>query len=393
MPMNKVIGLAVLLLTVTGSFAQKLSEKSTISVITCGPHHEVSFLGFGHSAFRVSDPQLGIDYAFNYGIFDFDRPDFIVNFALGNNIYMLGVQEFPHFQESYIEDNRYIHEQVLNLTLQQKQKVYEYLVWNAAPENREYRYDYFYDNCATRIRDVIVKNLGDDVAFDGSYITTDYSIRELTDFYLKPFPWLDLGIDLCLGLPMDKKASPYEYMFLPDYIESGFDHASVKNDSARVPIVKEKIIIYSEKPEESSLSITHPFFVFSLLFILALVLSVKDFYKKKLSSWFDLFLFGLTGLIGLLLLLLWFFTDHKAASYNFNLLWALPTNIVAVVAFTQKKRWLINYFLAVFLLQAIVLLFWWALPQQLHTSLIPVVLTLLLRALLQYALRKRESLQ
>ena len=391
--MKKILGVLVFLCTTSGLEAQKLSERATISVITCGPHHDVSFLGFGHSAFRVNDPQTGIDYAFNYGIFDFDRPDFVVNFALGNNIYMLGVQDFPRFQDSYIEDNRYIHEQVLNLTLEQKQKVFDYLVWNAAPENREYPYDYFYDNCATKIRDVAVKSLGSDVSFDGSYITTNYSIRELTDFYLKPFPWLDLGIDVCLGLPMDKKATPYEYMFLPDYVESGFDHAVVKSDSALTPLVKEKIIIYSEQPEESSFSFTHPLLVFGLLLLLTLVLCVKDFYKKKLSNWFDVILFGLTGLIGVLLLLLWFFTDHKAAAYNFNLLWALPTHVVAVVAFVRKKRWLINYFLAVFLLEAIVLIFWWALPQQLNTSLIPVVIILLLRALLQYALRKQESLQ
>jgi hypothetical protein len=391
--MKKIIGVLAFLCTISGLHAQKLSERATISVITCGPHHEVSFLGFGHSAFRVNDPQTGIDYAFNYGIFDFDRPDFLVNFALGNNIYMLGVQDFPRFQDSYIEDNRYIHEQVLNLTLEQKQKVFDYLVWNAAPENREYAYDYFYDNCATKIRDVVVKNLGDDVSFDGSYITTNYSIRELTDFYLKPFPWLDLGIDVCLGLPMDKKATPYEYMFLPDYVESGFDHAAVMSDSAPTPLVKEKVVIYSERPEESSFSLTHPLLVFCLLLLITLALCVKDFYKKKLSNWFDVILFGSTGVIGVLLLLLWFFTDHKAAAYNFNLLWALPTNVVAVVAFARKKKWLINYFLAVFLLEAIVLLFWWALPQQLNTSLIPVVIILLLRALLQYALRKQESLQ
>lgn len=390
--MNKIICLVLLLSTATGSFSQKLSEDAVISVITCGPHHEVSFLGFGHSAFRVRDLRTGIDYAFNYGIFDFDRPGFVLNFALGNNIYLLGVQEFQHFRDSYIEDNRYVHEQILNLTTEQKQKLFDYLVWNAAPENREYLYDYFYDNCATKIRDVVVKTLGDDVSFDGSYVTTDYTIRELTDIYLQPFPWLDLGIDICLGLPMDKKASPYEYMFLPDYIESGFDHASVKNDTAMVPIVREKNIIYAERPQESGISFTHPLFAFCFLLLIALAISVKDFYTKKLSNWFDIILFGSAGIIGVLLLLLWFTTDHKAAAFNFNLVWALPTHLVALVAFARSKRWLINYFLAIFLFEGLVLLFWWALPQQLNIFLIPVVITLLLRALLQYALRKQAAL-
>jgi hypothetical protein len=391
--MNRIICFVLLLFTVTGSWAQKLSDNATISVITCGPHHEVSFLSFGHSAFRVRDPQAGFDYAFNYGIFDFDKPGFVLNFALGNNVYLLGVQDFENFKNSYIEDNRYVHEQTLNLTIDQKQKVFNYLVWNAAPENREYLYDYFYDNCATRIRDVVVKTLGDEVSFDGSYITTDYTIRQLTDIYLEPFPWLDLGIDLCLGLPMDKKAAAYEYMFLPDYIESGFDHATVKNDTASVPIVLEKSIIYAERPEEEGFSFTHPLYAFCLLLIISLAVSVKDFYTKKLSNWFDVIIFGSAGIIGVLLLLLWFLTDHKAAAYNFNLLWALPTHLIAVIAFVRAKRWLVNYFLAVFLLEGFVLLFWWALPQQLNLSLIPVVITLLLRALVQYALRKQAALQ
>jgi hypothetical protein len=390
--MKKLIAILIILGAASGLDAQNLSEGATISVITLGPHHEVSFLGFGHSAFRITDPQNGIDYAFNYGIFDFDRPDFVTNFALGHNVYMLGVHDFKPFQESYIEDNRYIHEQVLDLTTEQKQKIFDFLKWNAAPENREYLYDYFYDNCATKIRDVVAKNLGEDVNFDGSYITTSYSIRELAGQYLKPFPWLDLGIDICLGLPMDKKASPYEYMFLPDYIESGFDHATVKKDSAKVPIVKEKKIIYSEHPAEYSSSLPHPLVVFGLLLLVAVAVCVKDFKTKKLSNWFDVILFGSTGIIGVLLLMLWFFTDHRAAAYNFNLLWALPSHIVAVIAFARKKKWLMNYFLVVVVLEALVLLFWWALPQQLNTSLVPVVLTLLLRALLQYALRKRVAL-
>jgi hypothetical protein len=390
--MKRIAAALLVVLAINSGFAQKLSDEASISVITCGPYDEV-YLAFGHSAFRVHDPRTGIDYAFNYGVFDFDKPGFLVDFALGDNMYMLGVHDYQLFQESYIEHNRFIHEQVLNLTPEQRQKVFDYLMWNALPENREYPYDYFYDNCATRIRDVIVKVLGSDVTFDGSYITTDYSIRQLTDIYLKPQPWGDLGIDVCLGLPMDKKATPFEYMFLPDYIESGFDHASLKRDSITVPIVQEKKIIYTSRPEDGPTKLPHPLFVSGFLLIMALILSVKDFYTKKLSNWFDVFLFGSTGIIGVLLLFLWLFTDHKAAAYNFNLLWALPTHLVALAAFRKAKRWLEKYFLIVVLLEALLLLTWWFLPQQLNTSLIPLVLTLLLRALLQYAMRKQAALQ
>ena len=110
--MKKIASILFITLIAVNGFSQKLSEQSTISVITCGPYpEEVSFV-FGHSAFRVYDPEARIDYAFNYGVFDFNKPNFALNFALGNNLYMLGVHDYQHFKSSYIEDNRYIHEQV-----------------------------------------------------------------------------------------------------------------------------------------------------------------------------------------------------------------------------------------------------------------------------------------
>ncbi|MBA4054829.1 MAG: hypothetical protein C0490_08970 [Marivirga sp.] len=371
----------------TNAFSQKLSDRATISVITCGPYQkEVSF-AFGHSAFRVYDPPSAIDYAFNYGIFDFDKPGFILDFARGDNYYMLGVHDYQLFKNSYIEDNRYVHEQVLDLTAEQKQKIFDFLLWNAQPENRFYRYDYFYDNCATKIRDVIQNTLGNAVVFDGSYITTTYSIRQLTDIYLKPQPWGDLGIDICLGLPMDKIASPYEYMFLPDYVESGFDHASVKKDTITTALVLEKKIVYESREQAEEPSFPHPVYVFGSLAVIAIALSVFDLKRQKLSTWFDVFLFGTAGLIGVLLFLLWFFTDHKAAANNFNILWALPTHLVTIAAFRKKPKWLKTYFLVVGIVQLMLLVTWKFLPQQLNISLIPVVIALLARALIRYRVR------
>jgi len=374
-----------------GATAQKLSPAATISVITCGPFQEALYFAFGHSAFRVYDPQNGMDYAFNYGIFDFNQPNFYLNFARGHNNYMLGVYDYQRFQESYITDNRFIHEQVLDLTDMQKQKVFDYLMWNALPENSAYAYDYFYDNCATKIRDVIVAALVDDVRFDGSYIKTDYTIRQLTDIYLKHQPWGDLGIDICLGLPMDKKASPYEYMFLPDYVESGFDHATVKKDGVPTPLVKEKKLIYESRDEAPAKGLPHPLYVFGFVALVAVALCVWDFKRGKLSHVFDLILFGLAGIVGLLLFLLWFFTDHKAAANNLNILWALPTHLFALVIFRNKPVWLRIYFAGVAIVLGILLATWWILPQQLNTALIPLVIAMLVRAISQYYLRKAAA--
>ncbi|HEY3405275.1 MAG TPA: DUF4105 domain-containing protein [Ohtaekwangia sp.] len=379
----------------TASHAQSLhiSDQAKISVVTCGPWQGELYSAFGHSAFRVQDPAMGLDEIYNYGVFDFDQPNFYLNFARGYLYYKLGVHPYSAFKNYYIYHNRYLHEQELNLSHEQTQRLYDYLRRNAMPENANYLYDYFYNNCSTKLRDVVVEVLGDSVKFDGSYITTDYTIRNLTDLYLEKQPWGDLGIDICLGLPMDKKASPYEYMFLPDYLESGFDHATITQGDSTVPLVKQKVIVYESRPQnrKEEEGLPHPVYVFSGLTLVALALMIIDLRRKKLSNWFDVLLFGAAGLIGWLLFILWFFTDHKAAANNLNILWALPTHIVALVYFKKNPAWLSKYFLVVTGILVLLVITRWLMPQQLNYSLIPVVIALAIRAFTQYRLRKAAA--
>ena len=367
--------------------AQTLTDQATISVVTFGPYQGETYSAFGHSGIRVYDPANKIDDLYNYGVFDFDQPHFYLNFARGSSFYKLGISDYPRFRDHYIYYNRYVHEQVLNLTPAQTQKVFEYLVWNALPENASYRYDYFYDNCATKIPAVMRASLGDSVQFDGSYIKTNYSIRDLTDIYLTKQPWGDLGIDVCLGLPMDKKASPYEYMFLPDYVESSFDHATIKNDTATIPLVKGKRLVYQSR-DEIVTGPPHPLYVFSAFAVITIALSVWDVKRKKTSTWFDVILFGIVGLAGLLLFCLWFFTDHKAAARNMNLLWALPTHLFAVFAFIKNPKWLTKYFLVVSIITALLLGFWFLLPQKMNVALVPLVVAILAREFTQFKVRQ-----
>ena len=367
-----------------------LSDRAAISVLTCGPWDEQLYAAFGHSAFRVHDPVNRIDHVFNYGVFDFDKPNFYVNFARGHNLYQLGVFDYRNFEYSYIYENRYIHEQVLNLTPEEEQELFDFLQWNARPENMEYLYDYFYDNCATKIPEVVLNVFGDAVEFDGSYITTDYSFRELTDLYLQYQPWGDLGIDIGLGLPTDKKAAPFEYMFLPEYVESGFAHAYIIRGGVREPLVKETNIIYAPTPELHSFNPFHPLVVFFVFLLLTLFISYRDLKRKKLSMRFDAALFGITGVVGILLLLLWVATSHQASARNMNLLWALPTHLVAVIAFYRQPRWLARYFLVVVALSLLLLISWSFLPQKLHYSLIPLVAAMGVRAFIQVRIRQQE---
>jgi Domain of unknown function (DUF4105) len=365
------------------SQGQQLSSESSISLITIGPTQKELYSAFGHSAFRVFDPQLQIDYFYNYGVFSFNQPNFYLNFAKGINYYQLGVYDYPPYRDYYIRENRYLHEQVLNLSPEQKQKLFDFLEWNALPENKLYLYDYFYDNCATRPRDVLKKVLGSDIAFDETPEKESITIRRLTDIYLKQQPWGDLGIDICLGLPMDKVATRTDYMFLPDSLELGFDRAKVKSDSGWTSLVLNKKQVFQNQPTEASFSFFHPWIVFGIIAISIIFISVNDLRKKKINRWIDRIIFIVTGILGLLLLLLWMATSHKAAANNFNILWALPTNLIFPFVSTVRKK----YFLIVAILTFGLLVLWPYLPQQLHIFLVPLVLAFGIRYWVNYKLQ------
>jgi Domain of unknown function (DUF4105) len=382
--MRKVF-LAVVLLISTVSIAQKieLSPSSKISIITLGPDTNELYAAFGHSAIRVYDSLQGIDYAYNYGVFDFDQPNFYLNFARGFLYYKLGVYSYQDFKNAYIYYNRFIHEQTLQLTQQQKQKLFSFLDWNALPENQTYRYDYYHNNCATKIRDVLTQQLGTDLRWDSSFLKPQHSFREKTNDYLSPLPWGDLGIDICLGLPIDSKMSAYEYMFLPDYIESFVEHATIQSDSAVTSLVAEKNIVFQPTPSTSSVNFVHPWIAFGILFLIVAAISFYDWQRKKISKWLDVLLFGITGLIGILLLFLWAFTDHHDAARNFNLLWAFPLHLVGAIMLLQKSpgKLTIHYFTFVEILTGILIGFWAIWPQQLNPFLLPVSFSILVRAI------------
>jgi hypothetical protein len=381
--MKKVLFLIFVLFS-SAAFAQMpLSDSAQISVITCGPYQGELYSAFGHSAIRVYDPASGRDLAFNYGVFDFDQPNFYLNFTRGHLLYKLGVYPYDLFRDYYISHNRFVHEQILDLTQEQKQKVMDYLFWNAQPENVNYLYDYFYNNCATKVRDVFVEVFGDSVKFDGSYATPDYTVRDLTHSYLSKQPWGELGIEICLGQPMDKKLTAYQYMFIPDYIESGFNHATLNGK----PIVTRTAAVYEALPEKESFSLNHPWIIFGLFLLITIAITFFDWRRKKLTKWFDVVMFSIAGWLGLLLFILWVATDHKAAANNFNVLWAFPLHAVAAPMLFRLKYsgFVKKYFTVTAIVLLATLLLWAFLPQQLNVFLIPVVIALAVRA---FAIKK-----
>jgi len=377
--------LVILLFLISiSAFSQYLSPDAQISIITFGPGRQELYSSFGHSAIRVHDPANGFDAAYNYGTFDFNQPHFYLNFARGYLVYKLSVQDFRRLKDYYESNNRSITEQVLNLTQQQQQQVFNYLQHNARPENANYYYDYFYDNCATKIGDVFVEALGDEFRFNDDFVDDPgLTIRTLTDRYSAVyFPWGKLGIDLCLGMPMDKHLTNKQYTFLPDYVFRAFSKAEINKNGHWEQVVSTINKIYKAK----NLATTPPFFtpmvVFWAFWIVVLVGSIMARRKEFTLRWFDFSLFFILGLLGLFFLLLWFATDHAAAAWNLNLLWAWPTHLI--IAFymlkKQKPRWVNWYLLCVSLLGILLLILWPVLPQSLNYSLMGIVAVIITRA-------------
>lgn len=309
-----------------------LSDAAEVSILTIGPGKEL-YDKFGHSAFRVKDSLSGVDVVFNYGVYDFNQPHFYLRFAQGTMLYELGVAYYHDFYQNYVAENRWIKEQILNLTKEEKQAVSDFLWINARPENKQYRYDYFYDNCATKIRDVLKVTLGDRLEYNYDYIDSIYTFREHIHNHLNQNSWGSLGIDLALGAPIDKDATPEEYQFLPEYVYLSAENAVIYHNDSPEPLVKKERTLFDNNPQPKESSFfTSPLFIFGILGLLIIGITVMDIKKEKRSRWLDVSIFLITGLFGIFLFLLWVATDHSAAAYNYNMLWAFPLSVFAVIA-------------------------------------------------------------
>jgi hypothetical protein len=352
-----------------------------ISLLTCAPGEEL-YSTFGHTALRVTDSVAGTDYVFNYGTFEFG-PDFYVQFVRGKLLYYLSVESFYDFVAQYQWESRSIQEQVLQLSCEEKQKLYTALQTNARPENRYYRYDFLFDNCTTRARDIVAQNSATPVVFQNILPKEVPTFRNLIHTYLDLGGqyWSKLGIDLLLGAKLDKQVTNQQAMFLPDYLLKGFDKASVGDTVGKVSLVAPPQTILPMPSPLNKGSLFRPAIVFFLLLLLVLVLSlVKARWAAVSLQVFDFLFFFIIGLAGLLLLFMWLGTDHVVCRNNFNLLWALPSHVVMAFFVHRKKEWVSKYFKAVFGITLLLALGWAFLPQEMNNALLPLVVLVLLRS-------------
>ncbi|MBJ6368289.1 lipoprotein N-acyltransferase Lnb domain-containing protein [Snuella sedimenti] len=357
----------------------ELSPKAQISVLTVDPGPSLND-AFGHNAFRVKDPTHNIDQTFDYGRFDFEAPNFYLNFAKGKLNYSIGDTAFYDFLRLYSYYNRSVKEQVLNLSQPEKQTLYNYLLENNKPENRNYLYDFFYDNCATKIKDVANIAVNNQLEFNLPEDFKDASFRTLIQNNLNKNSWGSLGIDVALGAVIDKKARPEDHMFLPENIYKFFQNATIKGRG--LPLVKESRVLYEQKPTlQSNAFFTSPLFIFGLFGLLIIWLTYKDYKTNKPRVWLNVTLFSLTGAIGVFILLLWFATDHTGTHQNYNLLWAFALNLLVIPQLYKKQTniWFIKYLKFLIILLCLLTLHWIVGVQVFAIGLIPFLIALMIR--------------
>ena len=356
------------------------SSHIRISLLTCTPGEEL-YSTFGHTAIRITDSISLTDYVFNYGTFNFEDDGFYTKFIRGKLLYYLSAENFSDFKFAYQAENRGITEQLLNLDAEEKIALKQALYENAKEKNRYYQYDFFFDNCTSRARDMLVKYKKNHPTFQ-PVMPKGTSFRQAIHLYLdkNEKDWSKLGIDLLLGAPTDAIMSTTHSQFLPDNLMKSLDSS---NQSTPLVIATKNLYPITEQKEESLL--LTPLFIFSLLFTCILLMSFSsNHWVKIFLQGFDGVFFFLIGSLGILLIFMWWGTDHSMTKNNYNLLWAWPTNIIAAFLFSSQKKWVQKYFGLQAAALLLLLIGWFFLPQQLNTSLIPMVLLMIVRSAKKY---------
>ncbi len=386
----------IAILTCFSSFAQKkfptLSDQATISLITIGPGPEL-YDAFGHTSIRVKDPVNNLDTVFNYGVFDFDTPNFYLKFARGKLLYKLDVASYENFEYNYKSQQRWIKSQKLEMTPAQLQETYNFLRTNLQEENRYYKYDFFYDNCATRPYYAIARSLDGNLEMDYSEQGSGLTHRELIRQYIPWNSWGGLGIDVALGSVIDREATPEEYLFLPNELMSAFAKAKIKTSTGDKAFVKNTENVFQPNVTYSygSSFILSPLFILGLLGLLLLYKTYRDYTSNVHLGWLDSAILMITGILGLLVGFLWFGTDHIATGWNYNLLWAFPFHILAsfVVLKNNPPRWIYPYMKLATIMMFLLFFHWIVGVQSYAPALLPLLIAITLRYL--FILRKLKE--
>lgn len=356
----------------------QLSPDASISILTCAPGDELYSL-FGHTAIRVKDPATETDYVFNYGTFNFNTPNFYLKFMRGQLNYMLSVTSYQHFLYEYQFSGRSVWEQTLDLTQNEKQQLFRALIINAEPENRYYQYHFFFDNCATRVRDMAIEFIPQGVNFEIPDYLENMTFRDAIAYYLQHRPWTKLGLDILLGQPTDDLVDKSSIQFLPDYLMWQFETATRNDNNQPVALEIQTVLEFQQDAQYPFLS---PMLVLWTISLIIIAVTAWEYKRKIFLKWVNVVIFGFTSILGLLICFLWFFTEHSVTGPNWHLLWANPLHLFVIRAAWYNNRF--NRYINLLVLVALVVLLtgFSFIPQYIPASLVPVWLVLIIRLLM-----------
>lgn len=363
----------------TSNMSAQAPADTVVYLMTCGPG-TASYSIYGHSALRIVINGGESDQVCNWGIFDFRTKHFGLKFAKGKLDYMLGIYPYDSFLEEYSSEGRWVQSQRINLSGSQKARLTELINENLKPENRKYRYDFFYDNCATRIRDLLEEACGEKLIYpplmDERKIP---SFRQKIGEYQLGFPWLDFGIDLLIGTPGDKKAGFRERMFLPLDLQEGLSQLLLISGNKRIPLLANpEIILEASAPAPGPSVLFSPLIVFSLVLIIIIVLS-SVIRRKIPNNIMDRVIFFIFSLLALLLIFTGFFSEHRQLHMNLNMLWLSPFIVPCFVSLFMKEPPLL-WFRLVFFLSMLFLLISFIVPHATNNAFVPLVILLAVRS-------------
>jgi len=351
-----------------------LSDSAYASILTCGPGEEF-YTAFGHSALRICDSTQGIDVVYNYGTFDFDIPHFYWTFACGNLNYCLSRYSMNDFLFEYGMEGRSVWQQRLRLSRQELNNLFLAMETNYLPEFRYYQYDFFRDNCATRVRDMVSNCLCHRTISRKTTADTNLTYRQLlyrsTDQYLL---WWRFLVDIPLGMRCDKRCSNYEYMFSPTEMMHQFDTLTVSDTGMPLADKAELILPQTRVNVPTAIS---PTLVFAILFVVVLALTIIGRKRGWRLRWMDILFFSLAFIVSAVIVFLWAFSSHYCAKANLNILWASPLFLYFAIKGHKSNRWVVYFQLALLLFAAILTIV--HTPQQLNITTLFIVATLTLR--------------
>lgn len=299
-------------------------DSVSVSIITCSPGTD-AYTHFGHTALRVINHTKGDDITFNYGCFDPSMDNFVIKFMIGETDYVLGAEWTSYFIERYREMGTEVVQQDLNLTQAESHRLFELLLENIRPENQQYRYNWLYDNCTERARDIIAKAIDGNIKYNKEplNITTREMLHECTARSL----WLQLGIDMLLGTEIDQPIDRDVWTFIPAYYMAEADEAEItpaEGENAELtsqsvrPLVSSRHVLLDKTAPEEELTFPTPIGAFSLLCVLSSLISLSDWRRKRLSTWFDVTLHIAQGAAGCIIAFLFFFSSHPAVGSNWH---------------------------------------------------------------------------